>query len=111
MIAEEQRGHLTQFIHVPEAAVIRIVKEFYTMLKATEKIRSDCSVRFRGTWVSIDPDWINASYDGNRQLQALIRQNLDPLEITNVICDGDVEWTITTNGVHHKAFSTLLFIC
>lgn len=64
MIAEEQRGHLIQFIHVPEAAVIRIVKEFYSMLKATEKIRSDCSVRFRGTWVSIDPDWINASYDG-----------------------------------------------
>lgn len=29
---------------------------------------------------------------------------MDPLLITNVICDGEVEWIMTANGLHDKYF-------
>lgn len=66
------------------------------MLKTTNKDRSDCRVRLRGKWVSFDPGGINALYstslyDGNFRLQTLTRRNLDPCDITNVICDGEVD--------------------
>lgn len=85
-------------IRTPEAAVIRIVKEFYSMLKTTEKDKWDCRVRFRGLG---DLDCVNAlcgisSYDGSVRLQTLPQQNFDPIDITNVICEGrQVEWTMT----------------
>lgn len=79
------------------------------MLKAIEKYRSDCRVHFRGKWVSFDLDGINAlyitsSYDGSVRLQTLTRHNLDPCDITNVICYGQVEWSMMRNSLVHKHF-------
>lgn len=115
MLAKVQRRRWTQFIRAPEAAIIWIVKEFYSRLKAIENDRTDYLVLFRGTWVSFGPYWINAlhgtsSYDGNKRLLTLTRCNLDPLAITNVICESEVDWTMTRNRLIHKHFP-LLFIC
>lgn len=93
MLADVQRP-MDTIIRAPEAAVIRIVKEFYSILKTTEKDKLDCLVRFRGLG---DLDFINAlcgmsSYDGS------------------VICERQVEWTLTMNGIHHKHFPFTFFI-
>lgn len=34
---------------------------------------------------------------------------MDHFDITNVICEGEVEWTMTENGFHHKHFPLSYF--